>query len=396
MVAYGPLLTHTRIRWWLLATVATRLAVCTVPLAVVFAAKAHTGSYAWGAVLAGAYAAGEAIGAPVMGARFQRRPLRRELALVSVVEAVALVGVVRALSMGLPVVAALLAAVGGGVASGTFGGLRTLLVNTVPESGHSALALDTIVNQVCQVAGPALAAAVAVSWTPDAPLLIVSGGLLFAVAAAARLPDTLAAEDSGSPPAEKVPTMTIVGLIWPALVVVTVILMIEAVLEVTLPSILEQRDGPPLWAGLALSGLAVASIAGSFTYGLRRWPGHPETHTLIFAGLFTVVAVATGLAHSPAATVALVALAGLFQAPANTARGLAVMDALPPHAWSVGFSLLYSCGAVGFTLASAVAALFLVTDSAAIMLIVLGTAGFVIFAGIGWWEGAARRRSRPT
>jgi hypothetical protein len=269
MAGYRALLTQPRVWWWMLATVGTRLAVCAVPLGMVFAAKEHTGSYAWGAVLAGAYAAGEAVGAPRMGARFQRRPLRRELSWVALAEAFALVGVVVSLSLGVPLVAVLLSAFAGGVASGTFGGLRTVVLSVVPGTRESALALDVIVNQVCQIAAPALAATAAVAWRADAPLLIVSGGLLIAVAAAGRLPESLPeARDGGNASMARV-----IRMIWPSMVVVTVVLMMQAVIEVTLPSILEQRDGSPALAGIALSGLAVASIAGSFLYGFRRWLG---------------------------------------------------------------------------------------------------------------------------
>jgi hypothetical protein len=386
LVGYGALLSHARVWWWMVATVATRLAVCTVPLGAVFVAKEHTGSYAWGAIIAGAYAAGEAIGAPRMGARFQRRPVRQELCLVATAEAVALTGVVWSLSLGSPAVATLLAAVAGGVASGTFGGLRALVVDAVPGNRGSALALDVIVNQVCQVAGPAIAAVSVVLLSADAPLLIVSVGLLVTVAVAGRLP----AGPPGSPTGGRVPgsgsAWQVLRLIWPSAVIVTVVLMIEAVLQVALPGIMEERRGSPELAVVALSGLAVASMAGSLLYGLRRWLGPPHPHTLVFASLYAVIVVVAGVMRSPVATVALVASAGFFQAIASTARSLTVTDTLPPSAWSVCFSVLYSCAAVGFTLSSAVSALFLAAGSATALLIALGLAGFTIFVIIGWKE----------
>ncbi|MCM2387300.1 MFS transporter [Streptomyces albipurpureus] len=363
--------------------------MCTIPLGVVLAAKSDTGSYAWGAVIAGAYAGGEAIAAPKMGARFQSRPLRRELACVSVIEAIALIGVVVSLSFGVPLAAAVLAAVGGGAASGTFGGLRTLVVNLAPESRENALALDVMVNQVCQVAGPALAASAAVAWNSDVPLLIVSGGLLVAAAVSVKLPPSITGvaktEHDARSAARPDSTLTVIRAIWPSLVVSTVVLMLQAVLEVSLPSVLGERHGPPAWAGIALSGLAVTSIVGSFLYGLRRWFGRPHTHTLLLAGVFALMVAAVGVVRSPVMTVVLVAACGFFQAAASTARSLTVTDVLPAHAWSVGFSLLYSFGAVGFTVASAVSALFLATGSAAVLLVILGVAGLVIFA-LTWWR----------
>lgn len=390
MVGYGALLSHARVWWWMVATVATRLAVCTVPLGAVFLAKEHTGSYAWGAIIAGAYAAGEALGAPRMGARFQRRPVRQELSLVVTAEAVALTGVVWSLSLGSPAVAALLAVLAGGVASGTFGGLRALVVDAVPGNRGSALALDVIVNQVCQVAGPAIAAASVVLLSADAPLLIVSAGLLVTVAVAGRLPATSPGSPEDGRGSGGGAAWQVLRLIWPSAVIVTVVLMIEAVLQVALPGIMEERQSSPELAGVALSGLAVASMAGSFLYGLRRWLGAPHLHTLVFASLYAVIVVVAGVTRSPVATVALVASAGFFQAIASTARSLTVTDTLPASSWSVGFSVLYSCAAVGFTLSSAVSALFLAAGSATALLIVLGVVGLAIFIIIGWKEAAPR------
>ncbi|MDT3397867.1 hypothetical protein RKE29_14645 [Streptomyces sp. B1866] len=395
MVAYESLLKNSRVWWWMVATVGTRLAVCTISLGVVFAAKSATGSYAWGAVIADAYAGGEAIGAP-MGARFQRRPLRKELAWVALTEAIALVGVVVTLSLGAPLAAAVLAALAGGVASGTFGGLRTLVVGLVPESRENTLALDVIMNQLCQIAGPALAASAAVAWSPDAPLLIVCGGLVVVAAVTVKLPESvMGAADSGNtvqPEPRRTSTLAVVRVIGPSLAVSTVVLTLHAVLEVTPPSVLGQRHGPPAWAGIALSGLAVTSVAGSFLYGLRRWFGRPHTHTLIFAGGFSLMVTVVGVVWSPVVTVVLVAACGLFQAAASTARSLTVTDVLPADDWSVGFSLLYSFGAVGFTGASAVSALFLAAGSAEVLLIVFGPVGIVIFALTWWWERTTEAR----
>ncbi|AZK97490.1 MULTISPECIES: MFS transporter [Streptomyces] len=387
VTGYRTLLTNSRVGWWLVATVGTRLAVCTIPLGVVFAAEEHTGSYAWGAVIACAFAGGEAIGAPRMGARFQHRPLRRELAGVSVIHAVALASMVVTLSLGMPLAAAALAAVGGAAASGTFGGLRTLIVRLVPGSREKALALDVIVNQLCQIAGPALAAAVAVAWTADVPLLIVCGGLLIAAASAVKLPDSLSAGEhgaGGSGGRARPPTSAVIRAIWPSLVVATLVLMLQAVLEVALPGIIGDRDGPPAWAGLALSGLAVTSIVGSFLYGLRRWRGRPHHHTLVLSGVFALIVTAVGLTASPVMTVVLVTGCGFFHAAATTSRSLTVTEVLPAEDWPVGFSLLYSWGAVGFTVASGISALFLAAGNADVLLIAFGVI-VLVGSALTWW-----------
>ncbi|OLF05681.1 hypothetical protein BLA60_34765 [Actinophytocola xinjiangensis] len=382
MAGYAALLARPVTWWWLAATLSTRLAVCTVPLASVFAAGQHTGSYAWGAVLAGAYAAGEALGAPVMGARIQRRPLRRELSWVAVAEALALAGVVASLRLGVPAVAVPLAALGGGVASGTFGGLRTLLVAAAPGARANALALDVIANQLCQVAGPALAAAAVVAGSADAALLAVAGALLATVPVATRLPPALPGADGPRPG----PRRRVLRSIWPSAVVVTVVLAVQAAVEVSLPGVLERRGGPPEWAGIALSALAVSSVAGSFLYGLRRWAGPALLHTLLLASVFGAIVAAVGVLDSPVATVALVGCAGFFQAAASTARSLTVTDALPPADWSAGFSVLYAWGAVGFTVASAAGALFLATGDPAVLLTALGAGACLTFAFTGWAE----------
>lgn len=380
MGGYRVLLSRSSTWWWMVATVATRLAVCTVPLAVVFIAEAHTGSYAWGAVVVGAYAVGEAVAAPWMGARFQRCPLRAELRRVAVVEAVALVGVVVALRGGVPLGAVVLAAVGGGVASGTFGGLRTVLVSSALGERESAMALDVIVNQVCQIAGPALAAGAVVLGEPDVALLAVAAGLVAVVGVAGRLPESLGGSAAGAGGAVGVRVLRVV---WPSVVVAVVVMALQAVVEVTLPGVVEGRGGAAGWAGVALSLLAVFSVVGSFVYGVRRWRGSVLGHTLVLASLFGGVVVGVGVVGSVVATVVLVGVAGFFQAAASTARGVSVAEALPVEEWSVAFSVLYSCGAVGFAVASGVAAVVLAGGGGEGLLVGTGVGGCAVFLVVG-------------
>src|ERR671939_41444 len=66
-------------RRWTAASGLSRLPAAMAPLALVIAGQYATGSFADGAVLAGVYAFTEALAAPILGRRLDRRELRSGL-----------------------------------------------------------------------------------------------------------------------------------------------------------------------------------------------------------------------------------------------------------------------------------------------------------------------------
>jgi MFS family permease len=126
------------------------------------------------------------------------------------------------------------------------------------------------------------------------------------------------------------------------------------------------------WAGVALSGFAVAAIAGGVIYGLRRWPGGYGTHcllSLLSTCVFVAVSALSGSRFGLAGILVPLAGAGFCQACVVTARNLSLHQSLPARYRSTGNSLLYSASCTGFGLSSAFAGWF--ADHGAIIAFVL-------------------------
>jgi len=193
MSEYRDLIAKPGVLPWAGVTLATRLAVTVVPLSSVLASHASTGSYAHGGLVAGAYAAGEALLAPIMGHRFAQHPLRRETIGAVLAEALALAVLIWALSGGRISLATVASFTAGGVASGLPGGLRSYINVIAGRHRQAAVGLDSVLNQTCWTLGPALASTLAFAWFSTAPLVIIVVGLVLAAATTGqRLPATIA------------------------------------------------------------------------------------------------------------------------------------------------------------------------------------------------------------
>ncbi|QVJ00757.1 hypothetical protein KGD82_19895 [Nocardiopsis eucommiae] len=203
LAGYVSVLRTPGLTVWAMVLVLQRVPVAMAPLALVYLGYAVTGSFLVGGLLVSAHALAEAAAAGWMGRRFDRRPPRGETALVLGAEGVFFLFLfVFAHQLSVPLLV-LLAALGGAVSAGTYGGLRSLLQRMVPaHTRPAALGLEETVSATIWAASPALVgvlvAAGAGTW-PVGAMAVASflGGL-----AALGLPRQsllLASDQAGEP-----------------------------------------------------------------------------------------------------------------------------------------------------------------------------------------------------
>ncbi len=354
--AYVGVITSPGVPVWAGVVLCQRLPIAMSPLALVYVGHAATGSYGTGALLAGVFALAEAVAAGPAGRRFDTRRAGPELRWVLAIQAVAL-GLLALPLLGteqLPLPALIvLTAVGGGIASGAHGGMRSLLLRTVQPSVHqAALSLEATTTTLLWAVGPAIVAGLATWLGSLAPMVLIAAiafvGSVLALAIRDRGPET--GEESSHQSGR------VLARIWPALLQEGAVLLCVGAAYTALPPLLAETSVNPDWAGPLLAGFAAAGIIGGLVYGARGWPGAYRTQSAV---LVLALTLAMALAAAPFGLVALVVflfVAGLVGTPALTARAAGVQQLLPEARWATGFSALYAAGGVGFGVAGAVTA----------------------------------------
>ncbi|OLZ48659.1 MFS transporter [Amycolatopsis keratiniphila] len=348
-------------RGWLFVVLCQRLPIAMSPLALVYLGHLASGSYAVGALMAGAFAFAEAVAAGVMGRRFDRRPAGPEVRLVLGVQAAAL------LVLGIPALAnpgllpaavmIVLAAIAGGVASGAHGGLRALLVRKVdPVAHHAALSLEATLTTLLWAIGPAVVGLVALVAGQVWPIVVIAAIALVGVLGAGLLQDPGPVAKSGNE--AKPADVRVWRLSWPALLQEGAVMLCVGAAYTGLPSLLEHVGTHAGIAGPVLAVFAGAGLVGGIVYGSRKWPGAYRTQSFVLVLTVTAIVAAAVVSPTAALIIGLMIVSGLAGTPALTARAAGMQALLPERVWATGFSGLYAAGGVGFGVAGlAVAAL---------------------------------------
>lgn len=365
-------------RWGIVA-VGARMPVAAAPLALVFLVRERPGGYVLGAALAAAYVVGEIIGAPLLGMRIRAERARPQLAVGLGVGALAFVGL-GALPDAHPVVLGSLAFLAGAGPAAAPGGLRALLTGLVPEKAVAqALAVESMLTFAIWAVAPAAVTGLALGVSAVLPLLLA--GLLMGASVAGlwMLPAGWEsdADDRGGESMARILVRA-----WPVFVTGAASLSMLALAELVLPALLEQRGIAVGWAGPLLAGLAVGSAAGSFVYGLRRWPGRLRTQSMVLmfglCGCLGLVAVVPGVGWM----FGVLGVAGVLQAGAMLTRNLSLRELLPPSALAAGYSVMYAAVGAGYAASGSLAGglLSVVPPSTAIL---AGVALGVVLTVIG-------------
>ncbi|MBC3761301.1 MFS transporter [Quadrisphaera oryzae] len=197
---------------YLVTTFAARLPITLVPVSVLAAVTAGTGSVAVGGLAAAATSVGEAVGGPTLGAladRLARRGGQRPVLLAAATVNVLALLVVATGAAALPVPLLLLATLVAGFAMPPIGSFsRARWMRRTPALVPTAMAGESAADEVAYVLGPALAGLVALAGSPATSLLVAAALVAVAVPAFALHPSATAPssatgadqhEDDGAP-----------------------------------------------------------------------------------------------------------------------------------------------------------------------------------------------------
>jgi MFS family permease len=306
----------------LLATaLVARLPIGINSLAIILLLREERGSFGIAGLAAGALALGNGLGTPLM-ARLVDRVGPGVLAAQGTITAAGLLGLVATAASAPSAVIVALAALTGLAAPPVSSVQRALyprLLRGRPELIRGAFALDSVVNELIFVMGPALTAAIAAAVSPGAALVVSAaavslGTLAFLV--------VLRGGDHVAPPATRAQGM--LGALRAPGVRTLVVTMLPVglafgILEITIAAFAADEARPEL-AGVLLTLWAVASAAGGLVYGARPRRSTPSEAHLRIALLLPVGLAPLTLATSPEVMALLLLPAGIFIAPLLATR----------------------------------------------------------------------------
>jgi MFS family permease len=342
--AYPPLLRPPGARHLLVAALLGRIPIGVFSLAIVLVVRQQTGSFAQAGAATAAFAIGAGLVAPLQGRLVDRLGQPRVLVPSGLLNAAALGGLVVAADGGAPTwVLAVLAALGGAAVPPLAACMRSQWATLFAEDRNAretAYSLESIVNELVFIIGPALTTMLVAITSPPAALLTavalsLVGTLSFASTKLARgwrgeaAPRTVAGALGA--PGMRTLVMAIVptGIAFGAL-------------EVALPAFAAEQGKSAALAGLLLSAMALGSVLGGLWYGGRRWTRPIVARFLTLEALFTVGLLPLLLMPDSIVLMGiLMAVGGLALAP-SAAAGFLLIDhiALPgtateAYTWAV-------------------------------------------------------------
>jgi MFS family permease len=331
--AYSRLLRPPGARRLVVAALLGRLPIGIFSLAIVLVVRARTGSFAQAGIATAAFAIGAGVVAPLQGRLVDRLGQPRILIPSALLNAAALVGLAVAAGQGLPTwVLAVLAACGGAAVPPLSACMRSQWATLFSEDSsarESAYSLESVVNELVFIVGPALATLlVAVGGTPTAALL--AAVVLSALGTVAFATTALARGWQGQlGPRTRAGALGTSGMRTLVFAIVPTGLAFGA-LEVAMPAFAAAQGERPALAGLLLSAMAVGSVLGGLWYGGRQWRRPVVSRFLLLEGTFALGLLPLLIVpQSMVAMGILMVIAGLALAPC-AAAGFLLIDQIAP------------------------------------------------------------------
>jgi MFS family permease len=321
-------------------------------LALVLLVREELGSYASAGAVAGAFAAGGALGAPVQG-RLMDRHGQGLLLGMAIFHALGLIAVVALILLGAPL-GVLIA--GGAVAGCAIppisSVMRTLWPDLLddPEEVRTAFAIDSVAIEMVFVLGPLITAVATALVSPVAAIavacvFVVAGTAAFVTSPPSRAwrPATNAGQHG------RLGALSSRGLRTILFTTVPVGFAFGAI-EVAMPGFSEQHGGRE-WAGVLIAVWSLGSAAGGLIYGARPHARSLAEGYVIFVALMPLGFAPLLAANSLAVMIPLAVLAGLAIAPTIASANQLVGVVAPPgavtEAYTWGITALVSGVALG-------------------------------------------------
>ena len=375
------------------AALVGRMPISMLGIGSVLLVEDRRGGYALAGAVAASYAVGLAVLGPLLSRAVDRLGQHRVLPWALLVSSVALVGVVVAAGTDVPgAVLLLLAFLAGGALPPLGSCVRARWAQGLRSAGQAervstAFALESVLDEVVFIAGPAVVVGLSVLVDPGAALL---------VAAALGALGTLAfvAQRHTEPPVEAASTHAASALRSAGLRTVAAAMVFTGVvfgaLEVVMVAFAEE-DGRPAAAGVLLPLVAVGSAAAGLAYGIRAWRTPLDRRLLLALGGLAVGVVPLLLAPGVVAMAPAALLAGIAISPTLIASFGLVEELVPVRMRTEGFTWLNSGLGVGVAVGSALGGAVVDGPGArTAFLVCLGGALLALLAGV-----AGRRTLTP-
>jgi MFS family permease len=330
-----------------------RLSVSMTGLALVLLVRNAAGSYALAGLVAGAFALGSGVAAPLLGRIADRKGQTRLLLACGAVCTAAFTGIAVVAQVGpralLPVIAAV-----AGASLPPIGACMRVLWSVLLGRGsalQAAFAFEATALELNFIVGPLLVVGLIAAASPTVAVLAIAatvlvGTSLFAATPASRAwrPDPARRDWAGALRGPGV--RTVVG--------VTALVSISfGVIEVSVPAVAEQLGNRTL-SGMFLSLWAGGSMLGGLIAGALTTSRPPERLVVVRLGL-----LALGLGPLAAAVTgvlpfaACMTLAGLGIAPATACLFVLLERSAPAGAATEAFTWVTSAITAGFALGNA-------------------------------------------
>lgn len=292
-------------------------------LGIVLAVRATGGSFALAGAAAAVFLFGAAISRPAQGRWIDRTTPRRALILATSANALTLLGLAAAVSLGSAV--GLLIAISGlvGLSLPAFSAvLRALWPTVAPAAVEHAYALDTLLYELSLIAAPALVGLLVALASPSVALIALaalgSAGILIVAS-------TSAARPVRQPEVKRERRTRPTSRAFAALVVITLCVgFAEGSLTVIVPAFASGHHTPGI-SGPLLSALAAGSLAGAVAYGAVVGPVTWRQRLVGCAALLTAgFVLLASFAHSVVLLALLLAAVGVALSPTLTSVFIAI------------------------------------------------------------------------
>jgi predicted MFS family arabinose efflux permease len=325
-------------------------------LGTVLLVAAKTGRYGLAGLVAGAGSIGYAVAAPQLARLADRLGQQRVLRPLVAVFAVSCVVFVACAEMGAPVWALILTSCAAGSSMPSLGSMVrarwSVLLDGTPLL-HSAFALESVVDEMIFVVGPALVTVLATALPPAGVLLCgvlsVTGTLLFAAQRKTEPPTRQASEHVDA--ARSASRLPAPGLLTMAPLYLCLGAMFASV-DLSTVDFAQLHGHKPL-AGFILGTYAFGSAIGGLWYGSRAWRT-PVERRFALTLILTVAGVATFWAQPTLVTLDLgMLVAGLTISPTLIAGYSLIERQASPSRRTEAMTWLSSAISIGVAAGSA-------------------------------------------
>ena len=369
----------------LAASVLGRVPLGMTGLAVLLLVREATGSYASAGLVSAAYALSFAVLSPVRARSADRRGPRPVLVLMGLAHPVALTALVVLASAGAgsPLLGA--AAVVSGATVPPLGAVMRALWAQLVEAPAltTAYAVESVVIELCFVAGPLLVAVLTALSGPSAAVLAagaltLAGPLLLVRTPALRAVEPVGGEVHPLGPLTAAPVRSL-------LLVSACVGAGFGAVEVAMPAFLEEAGRRPGLAGVLLAVWSLGSMAGGLVYGGVH-PAVPHRRQLPWLVLALALASSLPLAGAPSLQLLVMSLAlfayGVTIAPLGACTSVLLGGAAPvgtvTEAFAWNTSMIFGGAALGAAAAgvlverSGVVAALALTAGAGVLVLLFG------------------------